>query len=91
MAGLGIRLPLVIVSPYAKPGFVDKHVATNSSILAYMESVLHVAPVDELDAHAYNFGKAFNYKQKPTEPFTLRTDAIPQADRHLPPVPDEDT
>lgn len=89
--GLGIRLPLVIVSPYAKPGYVDDHVATNSSILAYMESVLHVAPVDELDATAYNFGKAFDYKQKPTAPFTLRRDAIPQADRHLPPAPDEDT
>jgi phospholipase C len=91
LAGLGIRLPLVIVSPYAKPGFVDHNVATNSSILAYMESVLHVAPVDELDANAYNFSKAFNYKQKPTEPFTLRKDAVPEADRHLAPPPADDT
>jgi phospholipase C len=85
--GLGIRLPLVIVSPYAKPGFVDDHVATNSSILAYMENVLHVAPVDELDANAYNFSRAFNYKQKPTEPLMARKDEIPRADRHLPPPP----
>jgi hypothetical protein len=56
-----------------------------------MESVLHVAPVDELDANAYNFSKAFNYKQKPTEPFTLRKDAVPEADRHLAPPPADDT
>ena len=82
----------MIVSPYAKPGFVDDHVATNSSILAYMESVLHVAPVDELDANAYNFSKAFNYKQKPTEPFTLQEGRDPgrRTGICLPP-PDDDT
>ena len=39
----------MIVSPYAKAGFTDHNVATNSSILAYAESVLGVEPVNEQD------------------------------------------
>ena len=67
-AGLGIRLPLVIVSPYAKVGYTDHNVATNSSILAYMESVLGVDPVNEEDGTAYDFHESFDYSQSPTPP-----------------------
>jgi phospholipase C len=38
--GLGIRSPLVIVSPHAKRGYTDHNVATSSSILAYMGTVV---------------------------------------------------
>ena len=64
-AGLGIRVPMVIVSPYAKAGFTDHNLATNSSILAYAESVFGVEPVDEQDASAYDFREAFDYGQAP--------------------------
>jgi phospholipase C len=90
-AGLGIRLPLVIVSPYAREGFTDHNVATNSSILAYMESVLHVAPVDEQDANAYDFSESFDYEQAPTPPFAFRAAHVPAASRNLHPPPDEGT
>ena len=89
--GLGIRLPLVIVSPYAKKGYVDDKTATNSSILAYMESVLGVAPVDEEDATAYDFHEAFDYSQTPTKPFAATVDSVPTRDRRLPPAPPDDT
>ena len=68
-AGLGIRLPMVIVSPYARAGFTDHNLSTNSSILAYTESVLGVEPVNEEDGGAYDFEEAFNYSQSPTPPF----------------------
>ncbi len=90
-SGLGIRLPLVIVSPYAKRGFTDPNVATNSSILAYMENVLHVNPVDEEDANAYDFSEAFDYTQTPTAAFRFRRSPVPAASRHLPEPPEEDT
>jgi phospholipase C len=89
-ADLGIRLPLVIVSPYAKPGFTDHNVATNSSILAYAEHVLGVNPVDERDAGAYDLEEAFDYTQPPTAPFTFHPARVPKGSRHLPePPPDE--
>ena len=89
--GLGIRLPLVIVSPYAKKGFTDGNEATNSSILAYAESVLGVAPVDEQDALAYDFHEAFDYSQTPTPPFQFHAAAVPRASQHLPEPPPDDT
>ena len=87
-AGLGIRLPLVIVSPYAKAGFTDHNVATNSSILAYMENVLEVSPVNEQDGGAYNFHEAFDYSQAPTAGFSYHAAPVPKASRDLHPPPD---
>jgi phospholipase C len=66
-AGYGIRLPLVIVSPYAKPGYTDSGFSTSSSILAYAEHVLGVASVERstADATAYDFSNSFDYSQAP--------------------------
>lgn len=89
--GLGIRLPLVIVSPYAKTGYTDHNTATNSSILAYAESVLHVKPVDEQDATAYNFHESFNYSAASAPPFVFKPAPVPPSSRNLPPPPEEGT
>ena len=35
--GMGIRVPMVIVSPYARRGFTDSNVATYASLLAFAE------------------------------------------------------
>jgi phospholipase C len=37
--GLGIRIPMLIVSPYAKPGYVDTTVSDHSSVLKFIEAV----------------------------------------------------
>jgi phospholipase C len=76
-AGLGIRLPLVIVSPYARPGYTDHTVATNSSILAYAEHVLNVKPINQLDKTAYNFANSFDYTQTPTALPVFRSAPVP--------------
>jgi phospholipase C len=86
--GLGIRAPLVIVSPYAKPGFTDNNTATNSSILAYMETVLHVNPVSEEDKNAYNFSESFTAQASPSG-FAFHPARVRRSSRHLDPPPDE--
>ena len=90
-AGLGIRLPLVVVSPYAKAGFTDHNLATNSSILAYAESVLGFSPVDGQDGSAYDLHESFDYTQSPTSAFHFHPMAIPPSSRNLPPPPEDDT
>jgi phospholipase C len=37
--GPGIRVPMTIVSPYAKPGFVDTSFSDHSSVLKFIETV----------------------------------------------------
>jgi Phosphoesterase family len=88
-AGLGIRSPLVIVSPLAKPGFTDNETATNSSIMAYMETVLHVNPVSEEDRTAYNFHNSFSSVATPSK-FVFHPPTVPPSSRGLNP-PDEAT
>lgn len=87
-AGLGIRLPLTIVSPYAKVRYTDHSEATNSSILAYMEKTLGVAPVTNWDATAYDFHNSFDYSQTPTPPFQFHAAPVPRSSLGLSPPPD---
>jgi phospholipase C len=86
-AGLGIRSPLVIVSPYAKPGYTDHSTATNSSILAYMETVLHVSPVSKEDETAYNFHESFT-SVATASAFTFHAAAVAPSSQNLSPPPD---
>jgi phospholipase C len=37
--GPGIRVPMIVVSPYAKPGFVDTTFSEHSSVLKFIETV----------------------------------------------------
>ena len=64
----GPRTPLVIVSPYARPGFTDTTATTFAGILAYTERTFGLTPLGVNDAQAYPFTNAFNYRQAPLQP-----------------------
>ena len=64
----GIRLPVVIVSPYARAGYTDSAAATLVSFLAYTEHVYSLPPLGTADAAAYAYSRAFDYNQKPLPP-----------------------
>jgi phospholipase C len=77
----GPRVPLIIVSPYAKPGYTDTTHTTFAGILAYTEQTFGLAPLGVNDAEAYPFTNAFNYSQKPLKPVRMVTRPVPRADR----------
>jgi phospholipase C len=58
-AGLGIRLPMVIVSPQAKASFVDHATASFASMLAFVEKNWKLAPLASSDANAYDYCHSF--------------------------------
>ena len=60
-AGQGVRVPLVIVSPYVTPGATDSHPATYASLLAYAEHVFGLHPLATADKAAYAYGSVFDY------------------------------
>lgn len=74
----GPREPLVIVSPYVKPGYTDSTSTTFAGILAYVEHNFGLAALGVNDANAYAYANAFNYSQKPLGP-------IPMVNRRIPP------
>jgi phospholipase C len=67
----GPRSPLLIVSPYAKPGFTDTTATTFAGILAYAEHTFGLTALGVNDGKAYAFGHAFNYNQAPLPPVRM--------------------
>jgi phospholipase C len=79
----GPRSPLIIVSPYAKPGFTDPKHATFVSILAYVEHTFGLRPMGKNDTGAYAFANAFNYSQTPIKPIPMVWRKWPKDAYHL--------
>lgn len=57
--GPGIRVPTLVISPFAKRGFVDHHRYDTTSILALIESRWRLEPLSDRDAAADNMANAF--------------------------------
>ena len=76
----GPRVPLVIVSPYARPGYTDSTSTTFAGILAYTEHTFGLAPLGPNDAKAYGFQHAFDYAQAPLRPVPMVHRPVPPGD-----------
>jgi phospholipase C len=61
--GPGTRVPTLVISPYARRGFVDRTVLQTESILAFIEKRWGVAPLSVHDARAANLTSAFDFSQ----------------------------
>ncbi len=66
--GLGFRVPLIVVSPYAKHGSVTHVPYETSSVLRFIEDNFGLAPMAKSDARANDPASdsaAFDFSQKP--------------------------
>jgi phospholipase C len=66
--GYGVRVPALIVSPYAKRGFVDQTLYDHTSVLAFIETLHGIEPLTARDAAANDLLNAFDFDQEPREP-----------------------
>ena len=66
--GFGPRIPGLLVSPYAKIGYVDSTVLDFTSILKFIEVNWSLSPLAVRDANANNFLTAFDFSQTPRKP-----------------------
>lgn len=59
---LGVREPMVIISPWAKPGYSDGNTAVVPySMLAFVEWDFRLASLTRNVSNAYNFRRSFNF------------------------------
>lgn len=74
--GLGFRVPLIVISPYAKQGYIDHKRNEFSSVLKFVETNWKIPPLTERDKNAGNLSEAFDFNQPPRKPTPLpmRTD-----------------
>jgi phospholipase C len=63
--GPGTRVPAVIVSPYAKRGFVDHTPYDTTSILRFIEKRWGLAPLGPRDAAVNDLTNAFDFNTEP--------------------------
>jgi phospholipase C len=73
---LGIRVPMVVVSPFARRGFTDTNVASYATLLAFTEYVFGLQPLADADANAYAFLNSFDFGQLLLGPVPMVTSPV---------------
>lgn len=70
--GLGFRVPLLVISPFTKKGYVDHTQYEYSSMLRFAEDELGLATLTSRDKAANNMMGAFDFTQSPRAPLVLQ-------------------
>jgi phospholipase C len=69
--GLGIRVPALIISAFARPGFVDHTQYDFSSVLRLIEDRFSLAPLGARDRNANSIAASLDMTQAPLAPFMI--------------------
>jgi phospholipase C len=69
--GYGERVPLLIISPLVKPGYITHATLEFSSILKFVEERYNLPPLTERDQDANDFIDSFDFAQTPLAPLVL--------------------
>ena len=77
--GLGFRVPLLVISPYAKAGLVDHQLGEFSSMLRFVEENWDLAPLTERDRSSGDLSYDFDFTQDPLPPDPLPLRDCPAA------------
>ena len=75
--GLGFRVPALIISPYAKHGFVDHTLSEHASTLKLIETVFNLPSLGTRDAKASDLLEAFNFAQAPRHALVMPGPFVP--------------
>lgn len=63
--GLGVRVPLIVVSPYAKKNFISHTQYEFGSLLRFAESIFNLPSLADSDKRANNILDCFDFSQSP--------------------------
>jgi phospholipase C len=69
--GYGLRVPALVISPYAKQGYIDHTTYSFESWLRLVEERYGVSPMTSRDAQGNDMISAFDFTQQPRQPVVL--------------------
>jgi len=69
----GFRVPLIVVSPYAKAQYISKQQHDFGSILKFIETTFSLPSLGNADAAADDFSDCFDYSQTPLQFQTINS------------------
>ncbi len=75
--GLGPRVPLLVISPYAKTGYVSHTQYEFSSVLKFIEERFGLSPMTPRDAQANDITDSFDFTQPARSPLLLQQRTCP--------------
>ena len=61
--GCGTRVPALLISPWARRGYIDRRSADTTSVLALIEACFGLTPLTARDASAYPLLDGFDFAQ----------------------------
>ena len=64
--GLGIRVPMMVISPYAKHGYVSHVQYESTSVAKFIETIFDLPTLGAADARANDLNDCFDFLQQPT-------------------------
>ncbi|MBI3763561.1 MAG: hypothetical protein HY260_17080, partial [Chloroflexi bacterium] len=73
----GLRVPCIVISPYARPGYLSKTLKSHLSLFRFIETTFGVEPLNNRDRYAPNMLDCFNFSQKPLAAVALTERACP--------------
>jgi len=75
--GLGPRVPALVMSPWARPGYIDSRTYEFSSVLRLIERIFRLPAMTERDRRASDMLDAFDFEQEPLAPLILESRECP--------------
>ncbi|HZU22626.1 MAG TPA: alkaline phosphatase family protein [Terriglobales bacterium] len=74
---MGPRVPLLIISPFSKQGYVSHTTYTFASLLAFVEHQFHIPPLTQYDKEANDTSDSFDFDKPPSAPMLLTPHPCP--------------
>jgi phospholipase C len=74
--GYGFRVPSMLVSPYARMGYIDHTLLDHTSILKFIEENWNIPPLALRDAKANNLTSAFDFSMAPRPPIFISANRV---------------
>ena len=95
-AQLGLRIPMVIVSPWVKAGFTDSTPVSFIGMMTFVEHLFGLPPLTAADQNSYDYANSFDFTQSVgASTFRAKTTQISEAEQqeiaNNPPDPDDPT
>ena len=69
----GHRAPCMVISPYARSGYISHTVYSHVSLLRFAETIFDLEPLTERDARANPMLDCFDFNQSPLQPLSLQS------------------
>lgn len=84
---LGFRVPLIVISPYARAGYVSHAQHEFGSILRFSEEVFRLRPLFYSDVRSDDLSDCFDFSQQPIKFLPISTAGVVPVDPVVPGAP----